>query len=420
MRIYAGMADEANVAKPSPLGKDMSRRAFLAGLGALGIGAVGGLGFRQDVARARANLPPGVTDAITHRAYDAVKGWMDWLKANGVKGYFGETGWPNDRDGARPDIAQWNALGEKVYSWLDSRDIWVTYWSASVTRGPDGVPGSIWLAYGADDYSLDYSNRDIGEAYSQAAVIERHAGYSAGGWAVRRGVNAGGGELCLGMTDFSNKNPGVYGRNYLYPSRESLAFLRSRGHDLVRLPFRWERVQPVPGGSLNLTEIGRIQRVVSDAEDLGMVVILDVHNFAQYRSPEGGLSLGDSLKVSDFADLWRRLSLVFGEADSVRGYDIMNEPRSVVGGAAGWERASQAAVDAVRSTGDKTRIMVPGFHPAPDGGSGGVFAFRANHPRAWIKDPLKRFFYTTHGYWGHYQYEWTYDQSNAYWAQKGY
>jgi hypothetical protein len=42
----------------------------------------------------------------------------------------------------------------------------------------------------------------------------------------------------------------------------------------------------------------------------------------------------------------------------------------------------------------------------------------ANHPTPWIKDPLKKVFYTAHGYWG--PYDRTYDEANALWQQKGY
>ena len=363
-------------------------------------------------------LPPEVTDAVTRRAHAAVKDWTEWLKRHNVRGYFGETGWPGEAGGSRGDLAQWQALGEKIYSWLDDAEVWATAWTAAPTTGP-----TVFKVYSPANPEASLAARVIGNAYSQAAVIERHPGFDNGAPAgVRRGMNASGGELHLGMTDeqFSNQNPGVYGQHYVYPSRESLAYLADRGHGLIRLPFRWERVQPVLGGALDGAEVSRIRRCVTDAESVGLKVVLDCHNYAAYAFPDGHFRIGTPrVPVEVFADLWGRLSAEFAGAPSVAGYDLMNEPMDMPGGAAQWEGASQTAVDAVRSAGDSTRVMVAGYHKADGIAGGGAFAFVANHPAAWIEDPARRTRYTTHAYWGHYGYSWTYEESEAWFSRNG-
>jgi hypothetical protein len=62
--------------------------------------------------------------------------------------------------------------------------------------------------------------------------------------------------------------------------------------------------------------------------------------------------------------------------------------------------------------------MVTGYFEREGVQGSGVFTFVANHPTPWIKDPLKKVFYTAHGYWG--PYDRTYDEANALWQQKGY
>jgi hypothetical protein len=398
---------------------ELSRREFIGMAG--GAGAAAMLGLFPEQAQAHTNLPPSVKDALTHRAYDAVHGWTRWLNKYGVKGYFCETGWPNGAEGPRlyadgtSDIPQWNTLGNKIYSWLDAGGVWVTYWTATSTQG-----SGIWKVYGPSDYSVPFEDRVINKRYSQSGVIEAHPSTSA----YRRGVNTSGGEFYLGMSDFSNRNPGVYGDNYAYPTRGSFAYLASRGHKVVRLPFRWERVQPTltPGatsGALNTAEVDRLKRVVADARAEGLGVILDPHNWAGYTFSSGRKYLGSAgLPISAFKDFWTRFSRQFKDNPGVAGYQLMNEPRSMPGKAPQWEKASQVVVNAIRGNGDKKRLMVTGYFEREGVQGSGVFTFVANHPTPWIKDPLKKVFYTAHGYWG--PYDRTYDEANALWQQKGY
>jgi hypothetical protein len=401
---------------------ELSRRDFIGMAG--GAGAAAMLGLFPGQAQAHTNLPASVTDAITHRTYDGIHSWTNWLKKYGVKGFFCETGWPNSAEGPRlydgttkSDIPQWRTLGNKIYSWFDASDVWVTYWTAAATQGD-----SIWKAYTPTDYSVSYAARVINKAYGQAAVIEAHRSTRA----YKRGVNVNGGELMLGMNDFSNQNLGVYGQNYTYPNRASLAYLARRGHKVIRVPFRWERVQPTltPGstsGSLNSVEVDRLKKVVDNARAEGLGIILDPHNWAGYSFASGRKVLGSpGLPIAAFKDFWWRLSKQFKDRPGVAGYQLMNEPYGMPGGPSQWEKASQAAVNAIRSTGDKQRVMATGYFKSDRVPYSGIFGFVQHHPDPWIRDPLKKVLYTTHGYWGHYGYDWMYNESNAYWKNKGF
>ena len=386
----------------------ITRRQFLAGAAAV---AVAPLLLRRFWS-SHTDLPPEVTDAVTRRSYDALKSWLDWLEANHVKGYFGETGWPNDQVEPRPDTERWQVLGEKVYGWLDANEIWATAHAASITYGDNHLK-----MYGpTNPEASPLSERIMGVAYSQSAVPEAHPttdSYS-------RGMNVTGGAF-LGMSydRFSNHNLGEYGVAYTYPRRESLQYLRDRGHYLIRVGFRWERVQPRLGQALDALELDRLGHVVRYAESLGLGVILDVHNYASYKFRWDAARIGSSqLPLRDFADLWSRLSAAFKDQPSVVAYDIMNEPQDMPGDAPQWEEASRQAVSAIRQNSDGKLVMVAGYHQNNSASGHGVFAFSRNHPEAWVAD--KNIMYTTHGYWGRHNYRYSYEQDNAYWSSKGY
>src|SRR5579864_7311501 len=89
-----------------------------------------------------------------------------------------------------------------------------------------------------------------------------------------RGINLSGGELNPGKT--------VYGKDYVYPSLQELDYYASKGFAVIRLPYRWERLQPTLFGALDDAELGRIKNFVAAAQARNMRVILSPHNFGRY------------------------------------------------------------------------------------------------------------------------------------------
>ena len=162
------------------------------------------------------------------------------------------------------------------------------------------------------------------------------------------GVNLAGAEF--------GSTPGRYGYDYIYPNATELDYFKSEGISLIRLPFKWERVQPVLGSELDPAEVGRIHNFLDAAATRGMQVVLDVHNYGRY----GGNVIGsDAVPISAFADLWSKLGAEFGGDPGIRAFGLMNEPHDM-GGATVWPAAAQAAVDAVRASGASENILVAG------------------------------------------------------------
>ncbi|UYB52546.1 glycoside hydrolase family 5 protein [Xanthomonas sp. AM6] len=162
------------------------------------------------------------------------------------------------------------------------------------------------------------------------------------------GVNLAGAEFN------SAKKPGVVFKDYVYPADSAYAYVAAQGMNIVRLPFLWERLQPVANGELDAAQLGYLRTAVERARNHGLRLILDPHNYAKYYGVRIG---GDQVPASALADLWRRLSIEFGNDDTVI-FGLMNEPNGVASG--DWAATAQLAIDAIRGTGAYNLILVPG------------------------------------------------------------
>src|SRR5687767_4276462 len=63
------------------------------------------------------------------------------------------------------------------------------------------------------------------------------------------GVNLAGAEFG------HNKMPGRHGTDYFYPSRATIDYFVSKKLTTLRVPFRWERLQPTLEGGLDQAEL---------------------------------------------------------------------------------------------------------------------------------------------------------------------
>lgn len=198
------------------------------------------------------------------------------------------------------------------------------------------------------------------------------------------GVNLSGGEYNPG------KRPGVYGKEYIYPRDADLATFAQAGMNVVRVPFRWERVQPKLAGALSADEMQRLDTVVSSATAYRLTVILDVHNYAKYA----GRMVTEPAVANGLVDLWQRLAQRYKGKRVIFG--LMNEPNGFA--AADWRKIVDRTVAAIRRTGARNLILVPGVrwtgaHSWTSGGAGSnATAF------AGFRDPGGNFAFEMHQY----------------------
>lgn len=176
------------------------------------------------------------------------------------------------------------------------------------------------------------------------------------------GLNESGGE-------FAGVYPGIDGTHYGYPNYDDLVYAHKKGFGIIRLPFRWERVQrPLGSSSLIKSEIDKIKQVLDWASELGLKVVFDMHNFGRYCTFCNGYSSADnvyavigeaSCTLDYFCDVWRMLAREFKDYKCIWGYEIMNEPYAMLSSMP-WFNIAQAAICAIREEDMSTPIVVDG------------------------------------------------------------
>jgi endoglucanase len=181
---------------------------------------------------------------------------------------------------------------------------------------------------------------------------------------LHRGVNLSAAEFGhYSDTDNSqNQIPGTYGESYLYADDSYFDYFLGQGLNTFRIPFRWERIQPTLGAALDTDELGRLTHIVDYVTTRGGSVILDVHNYARYITPDGIRTLGVEIANADFADLWSRLATEFANEDGVI-FGLMNEPHTVGSIDLATERVvsfTNDALVAIRATGAMNLALVQG------------------------------------------------------------
>jgi len=216
-------------------------------------------------------------------------------------------------------------------------------------------------------------------AYDQGAS----AGAKLGALLMPAGVNISGAE-------FGSVIPGTAGIDYVLFSLSELDYYISKGMTVIRVPFRWERIQPVLGGDLDPAHVTWLTGLVQ--HNPAVTILLDLHNYGYYNSVLIGAPGGPT--QAQFADVWSRITALFPGAPNV-AYGLMNEPSAV--SQASWLASVNMAIASIRSAGGIGQILIPGannFTGAWSWVSSGNAAILGNS----IVDPLNNYVFDVHQY----------------------
>ncbi|GIW07994.1 MAG: hypothetical protein KatS3mg060_2799 [Dehalococcoidia bacterium] len=211
--------------------------------------------------------------------------------------------------------------------------------------------------------------------------------------------------------------PGVLGKDYVYPysgvttslypsGYQGLSYFRSKGLRLVRLPVRWERVQPVAFGPLSEADVAGIRRVLDEAASRQQQVIVELHNSDGYYGVK--LSAG---QAGQFADVWQKLAGVLVGHPGLYGYELLNEPAELVGGSGTWKVLAQAGLEGIRRVDRSAWVLIPGYQWQK------ASTWRTYNEDLLLTDPSGKLLYAAHIYFdwdatGFHRY--SYDAGGAY------
>lgn len=162
-----------------------------------------------------------------------------------------------------------------------------------------------------------------------------------------RGINISGAEFGpLG---------GKVDKDYVWPTTATLDYFAGKGFNTVRLPFRWEHLQPKLMGKFDEAELSRLMETVELIRARGMKTILDPHNYARYKDKVVGTKAVPNAALADF---WAKLAKLYANDDQVV-FGLMNEPNTMP--VAQWVNAANAATEAIRNKAEANNlILVPG------------------------------------------------------------
>jgi endoglucanase len=238
------------------------------------------------------------------------------------------------------------------------------------------------------------SRRSLLAGALATAALPNSSGLLAAARAGEAGAVPAGG-VNLAGADFG-KLLGTHGREYAYPGSKHVDYYRGLGFTLIRLPFKWERLQPELNAPFASGEATLLTNITRYAIGSGLQVILDPHNYAKRRIALDGWSRehligSDAVPIDSFADFWSRLAAMFKD-DSRVLFGLMNEPVGLA--AEAWLGIVNRAIAAIRGTQARNLILVPGV--AYTGAHSWVRA--GNAVLAGVRDPLQNFAFDVHQY----------------------
>lgn len=148
------------------------------------------------------------------------------------------------------------------------------------------------------------------------------------------GVNTPGYEFTL----YEN---GTFTNNPHTPPAAQFPHFSAEGANLYRVPFAWQQMTPVLGGSINTSFLAQYNATVQAALDSSADahVIIDLHNYARWN---GKIIAQGGPTNTQFASVWSQLSKFYGANDRLI-FGIMNEPHDL--DIAAWAASVQYVVN---------------------------------------------------------------------------
>ncbi len=148
------------------------------------------------------------------------------------------------------------------------------------------------------------------------------------------------------------------GTDYSRPTSDELQYYSSKGVKLIRLEVGWDKLQPALGQPLHGDELQWVENFVTQANQYGMQVDIDLHQRSQYNDLNFGTGGIDPKSLVDF---WRRFAgeLVKDHVPGICGFGIANEPNHDTEFLGEWSSQANAVISSISEVDHDHLIFVP-------------------------------------------------------------
>jgi endoglucanase len=200
--------------------------------------------------------------------------------------------------------------------------------------------------------------------------------------------------VALGRFTYTGVNEAgmEFGGAACVPTQMSIDYFTAMGHNIFRIPFKWEKLQPSLGGPLDAAYLAALDEAVNRVTNghPNNVAIVDCHNYFLYN----GVLLTSA--TNDLPNLWTPLAAHYKSNQKVF-FGMMNEPHDST--TEEVFAVYQATINAIRATGAPNLILVSG------NGWDGLMDFVANPwygtPNTYLAgltDPYDNYVFEMHQY----------------------
>ncbi|HAN11890.1 MAG TPA: glycosyl hydrolase family 5 [Bacteroides sp.] len=231
---------------------------------------------------------------------------------------------------------------------------------------------------------------------------------------VKEKVSSSNGEpfgMNIACADFGSVFPGEYNKDYTYPTDSDLVYWEKKGLKLVRMPFKWERLQYKLDGGLNKHDLEKMKEFVVAAQKRGIKVLLDLHNYCR-RFENGDHRIIGTYGITNqnYAGFWKKIASEFKDYDNIYGYGLMNEPHDLPDSIS-WFKMAQLAIDSIRMVDTKNTIVVGG-----NSWSSAKRWLTESDTLKFLKDPAENLMFEAHCYFdkdGSGTYKYSYEEEEG-------
>ena len=146
------------------------------------------------------------------------------------------------------------------------------------------------------------------------------------------------------------------GGRWRWPNVANLDYYLSKGFNVFRVPFKWNRLQPTLDGPLDRDALDGLDVLIRRATAAGAVILLDAHDYGR-RDGQIIAQAGSTVGAAPFASFWGLLATRY-KANPHVWYNLMNEPhdQDPMANLA----AQNAACAAIRAAGATSKVLFSG------------------------------------------------------------